>query len=144
MTTWLQGAANRTTDVEGGAYIDMARYCDRVLAPRHCALDHDAALCFRGILILPARQAVDMVPARQHNVDSVNDSAALFVALATALVLAIVVAAFLHSVAGLGAVNSLVETVRMTLVHTRVATRETLSTKKIASGFWRNTGEVVG
>jgi hypothetical protein len=126
-----------------GAYIDMARYCDAVLASRHCALDHDTALCFRRILILPARQAVDTVPARQHNVDVVNDRAALLVASATALVLAIVVAAFLHSVAGLRAVNSFVETVRMTLVHTRVTARKALPTQKVTSGFWRNAGEII-
>jgi hypothetical protein len=114
----------------------MTWHCDLVLAPRHRALYHDTALRFRGILILPARQAVDMMPAGQHNINVGNDGTALFIAWAATLVLAIVVAAFLHSVAGFGAVDSLVKPLRMTLVDTRVAAGKTLSTEKVASGFW--------
>ena len=121
----------------------MTWHCDLVLAPRHRALDHDTALYFCGILVLPARQTVDTMSARQHNIDVGNDGTALFVAWTAALVLAIVVAAFLHSVAGLSAIDSLVKTFRMTFVDTRVAAGKTLSTQKVASGFWRNAGEVV-
>lgn len=113
----------------------MARYRDLVLASRHCAIDHDTALCLCGILILPARQVVDMMPAGQLNIDISNDSIALLVAWAATFILAIVIAAFLHPVAGLGAIDGFVETVRMALVHTRVAARKTLSTQKIASSF---------
>jgi hypothetical protein len=66
-------------------------------------------------LVLPARQAVDTVPARQHDIDVGNDRTALFVALAAALVLTVVIATFLHPIAGLGAIDGLVETLRMTL-----------------------------
>ena len=135
MTTRLQRSAYCTADVERGADIDMALYCDLVLAPRHCALDHDTALCLCGILILPARQVVDMMPAGQLNIDILNDSIALLIAWAATFILAIVIAAFLHPIAGLGAIDGLVEAVRMALVHTRVAARKTLSTQKITSGF---------
>lgn len=135
MTTRLRRSAYRTTDVERGADVDMARYRDLVLASRRCALDHDTALCLCGILILPARQVVDMMPAGQLNIDILNDSIALLVAWAATFILAIVIAAFLHPVAGLGAIDGLMETVRMALVHTRVAARKTLSTQKITSSF---------
>ena len=75
------------------------------------------------------------MPARQLNINVGDDSFAIFVARAAAFVLAIVIAAFLHPVAGLGAIDGLVETVRMTLVDTRVAARKTLSAQKITSGF---------
>jgi hypothetical protein len=94
-------------------------------------------------LVLPARQAVDTVPARQHDIDVGNDRTALFVALAAALVLTVVIATFLHPIAGLGAIDGLVETVRMTLIHTRVAAWKTFSTQKVAPSFWRNDGEVI-
>ena len=136
MTAGLQGSTSRIADVERRVDIDMARYFDRVLACRHCALDHDTALCFCGILILPARQAVNVMPARQHNIDVGNDGTALFVTLAATLVLAVVIAAFLRPVAGLGAIDSLVKAVRMALVHTGVAARKTLSTQEITSCFW--------
>jgi hypothetical protein len=143
MTTGLQRSANRTTDVHRGADVHVAWYCDFVLASRNCALDHDTAICFRGILVLPARQAVDTVPARQHDIDVGNDRTALFVALAAALVLTVVIATFLHPIAGLGAIDGLVETVRMTLIHTGVAAWKTFSTQKVAPSFWRNDGEVI-
>lgn len=76
-----------------------------------------------------------MMPAGQLNIDISNDSIALLVAWAATFILAIVIAAFLHPVAGLGAIDGFVETVRMALVHTRVAARKTLSTQKIASSF---------
>ena len=56
--------------------------------------DNDTAFGLRGILILPARQLVDMMSARQYNIDVSNNSGALLIACAAALVLAIVVAAF--------------------------------------------------
>jgi hypothetical protein len=46
------------------------------------------------------------------------------------------VTAFLYSVAGLSAIDSLVETVGMTLVHARVPTWKTFSTQEVASSFW--------
>ena len=113
----------------------MTWYCDLVLTPRHCALDHDTALCFRGILILPARQAVNTMPARQHNIDVGNLDITVLITLATTLVFTIVITAFLHPVAWFGAINSPVKTIRMTLVHTRVSAWKTLTTKTIASGL---------
>jgi hypothetical protein len=107
-----------------------------VLASGYCALDHDRALYLCGILILPARQVVDMMPAWQLNIDVLNNSVTVLVAWATALVSAIVVAAFLHSIAGLGAIDGFVETFGMTLVHTRVAAGKPLSAQKVTSGFW--------
>jgi hypothetical protein len=83
------------------------------------------------------------MPARQHDIEFGNDSTAFLVALAAALVLTIVIATFLHPVAGLGAIDCLVKPVRMALVNTRVAAWKTLSTEKITSGFWRNAGEVI-
>ena len=77
-----------------------------------------------------------MMPARQLNINVGDDSFAIFVARTAAFVLAVMIAAFLHPVAGLGAIDGLVKTVRMTLVDTRVATRKTLSAQKITSGFW--------
>jgi len=76
------------------------------------------------------------MPARQHNIDVVNNGAAFLVARAAALVLAVVVAAFLYPVAGLGAIDGLVNTVGMALAHTRVAARKTLATQKITPCFW--------
>lgn len=113
----------------------MARDRDLVLASRHYALDHDTASCLCGILILPARKVVDMMPAGQLNIDIINDGVALLIAWAATFILAIVIAAFLHPIAGLGAIDGLVETVRMALVHTRVTARKTLSTQKITPGF---------
>jgi hypothetical protein len=46
----------------------------------------------------------------------------------TTLVLAIVVAAFLHPVAGLGTISSLVKTIGVTLVHTRMTAWKAFST----------------
>jgi hypothetical protein len=57
--------------------------------------------------------------------------------------LAIVVAAILHPVARLGTIDSLVKTIGVTLVHTRVSAWETLSAQKIASSLWRDNREVV-
>lgn len=136
MAAGLQRSANRIADVEKRADIDMAWNCDLVLTFRYYAIDHDTALCFCRILILPARQVVDVVPAWQQNIDVGNDNTAFLVALAAALVWAVVITAFLHPVAGLGAIDGLVETVRMTLVHAGVAARKTSSTQEITSCFW--------
>ena len=64
MAARLQSSAYRTTNEERRANINMTRYCDLVLTSMHCAIDHDATFCFCGILILPTRQMIDMVPAR--------------------------------------------------------------------------------
>jgi hypothetical protein len=118
MATGQRCSTGRTAVEERRVGIDMARHFERMLAARNCALDHDTALGLFRVLILPAWQPVDAMTARQLDIDFRNHDVALLVTLSTTLVLTVVVASFLHSVAWLRAVNCLVETIGMTLVHT--------------------------
>ena len=113
----------------------MARQCDVVIASRYCALDHDTAFRFFRIFVLPAWQIVNVMSAGQCDIDVGNLDIALFVALAAALILAVVIATCFHPTAWLGAINSLVETIRVALVDAGVSTWEPLSTQKVASGL---------
>lgn len=84
-----------------------------------------------------------MVPAWELDINISDIDLTFLITLASTFVLAIVAAALLDPVAWLQAVHSLMQSLRVALVDTRVPTGQALSTEEVISGFWRNTREVV-
>lgn len=77
-----------------------------------------------------------MVSARQLHVDVANSDGALFVAGTAALVLTVVITAFLHPAARFRTVDRCMKTIWMALVDTRVTAWKSPSAKNIAPGLW--------
>lgn len=73
--------------------ITVAWHRDLVITTRDCTLDRHAASYLARVLVLPARQLLNVVPAWQFHINLCHFNIAVLVALTTTLVLAVVAAA---------------------------------------------------